>query len=642
MDPSEHTSKDKPVAGENWPLSLEATRELLKKAQTRLERYQAAIRLANIEIERRNRGLVALTTFTYQAGRTTSPTELLKLALVQALETLNTAVGAIILIDKETKELTLGVHKGLTAELTKILTGQQLDKGAMVLMPHLVSGSGALLEYENSDDKMERQLLFVSRLTSLVSLPLQLGPKLAGALLVGLQEKRTFTPAELYLLMALSQELAIALESIRLREGLWLTAESLFGGETDSIDLDEVDKADLKVNLFTPFELPTAPPTSSQPAEDDLEHLLAAMMAAEDEVQQQNTDLQTLNAIAEMMNRTLNLKDVLQSAVNQTKTILNVDAAWLYMVDATNHLEMRAHTGLSEAYVRGMQRLKADREIEGRTAAQNKPYFIESIIKDYPKHKIWVDREKLGAMATMPITRPDSQGQDGHSHVIGVLAVGKKTVQNHSWSPREIRMLTSIANQLALAISNARLYARLQEDEVGLRAGNEVLRTINDMLLEKNVFLEGFIQDDLIPALNVASPVLEHLLTEASNILSETQKQNLATLQKVIGRLNNLAQETGEVSQALDSAVDQRIDVQDQSRDYAGSAKPLRLEKKDPAKKPEQAIETNPGSTHLEKDASASPKKPQTKPTPDTGSKPMTFEEAVAAGLVPAHILDRE
>jgi hypothetical protein len=169
---------------DDWPMNVEATRTELKKAQKRLERYQAALRLADVEIKRRNRSIVALTTFAYQASHTASPTDLLKLALIQALETSHASVGAILLVDADTKELTLGVHKGLTPDLTHILTGHQLGHGATALMPHLVAGASALLEYDTSDDEAERELLEVGQLTSLVSLSLQIGPRLIGAMLI--------------------------------------------------------------------------------------------------------------------------------------------------------------------------------------------------------------------------------------------------------------------------------------------------------------------------------------------------------------------------------------------------------------------------------------------------------------------------
>ena len=87
-------------------------------------------------------------------------------------------MGAIVVIDAGTKALNLNIHKGLTTELTDILTGRQLGQGATALMPHLVAGSGALLELKTTDDEAERLLLAAGRLTSLVNLPIQTSRRL--------------------------------------------------------------------------------------------------------------------------------------------------------------------------------------------------------------------------------------------------------------------------------------------------------------------------------------------------------------------------------------------------------------------------------------------------------------------------------
>src|SRR5690606_6566684 len=141
------------IVVENWPMGLEATREQLAKTRRRLEQYRGAIRLASAEVQQRNRGIVALTNFAYQGGRLATPTALLRLALAQALAVVDAPVGAIVLINPETKELTLGVHKGVTVDLKNILTGHQLDNGAMTLMPHLVAGKGALVELQPDMDE---------------------------------------------------------------------------------------------------------------------------------------------------------------------------------------------------------------------------------------------------------------------------------------------------------------------------------------------------------------------------------------------------------------------------------------------------------------------------------------------------------
>ncbi|MFC1975546.1 GAF domain-containing protein [Chloroflexota bacterium] len=637
--PNSSASKESVYVVDDWPMNLEGTRTELKKAQRRLERYQAALRLADVEIKRRNRSIIALTTFAYQASHTATPTGLLKLALVQALETSNASVGAILLIDAETKDLTLGVHKGLTPELIRILTGQRLDHGATALMPHLVAGASALLEYDTSDDEAERSLLAASRLTSLVSLSLQIGPRLVGSLLIGLRDNRHFTPAELCFLMAISQETAVAMESLHLREGLWLTAEALLG-EAASVELQEVEQTDLEsVDVSMPLGLPDIAPAIPQPAEDDLEQLLAAMMEAEDEVQQQNSDLQTLNTISEMMNRTLDLRKILKCTVDQTQTTLKTDAAWLYLMDERNQLEMQAHTGLSTKYVRGMQCLKLGASIEGRVAEDNRASFVESVAKDVHSHKIWVDKEQLHALAAVPITRPGADTEQADSNVIGVLAVGKRSQQSYLWTPREMRLLSSIANQVAPAIDNARLYAQVQEGEVGLRTGNQILQEINDMLLEKNANLEGFIQNDLNSALTMATQILHDLVTDSAT-LTDQQQKDVNTLKKIMNRLNELASETSIVSATLDSEFDKVLESEEKKSNFSGSVRPIRLEKKhehEPNPQPTDGDNTNQQPTNVEQ-------KDDDDDDDDGGgdSKPMSFEDAVAAGLVPDNILNRE
>ena len=639
---------------QDWPMNLDATRRELKKAQQRLERYQAALRLADVEIKRRNRSIIALTTFAYQASHSTSPTDLLKLALVQALETADAPTGAILLIDAETRELTVGVHKGLTPDLIRIFTGQELGMGATALMPHLVAGAGALLEYDTSDDEAERTLLTTGHLTSLVSLSLQIGPRLIGALLVGLTAKRHFTPAELCFLMALSQETAVAMESLRLREGLWGTAEALLGDAT-SIDLQDVEPAELTPPVPTPLGLPELPSAVPQPAGDDLEQLLAAMMEAEDEVQQQNADLQMVNSIAEMINRTLNLKEILQCTVDQTRATLKTDAAWLYLLTDRNQLELQAHTGLSTEYVRGMQGVKLGVGIEGRVAVNNKAQFVESVTDDVYDHKIWVDKEQLQALAAVPITRPGTDQQTGEasSNVIGVLAIGRR-LQSYVWTPREVRLLTSMANQVAPAIDNARLYAKVQEGEVGLRVGNEVLQEINDMLLEKNANLESFIQNDLSPALTKISELLKQILDEEADSLTKQHQKDLTMLRKVVGRLTDLAKETTIISATLDSEFNRVLDTEEKKHNYSSSVRPVRLEKRpDNQPKPSEKPEFDGSDTDAPESQSDNqpkpPEEPESRENPDTtptkplaDSKPLSFEDAVAAGLVPNHIVDRE
>lgn len=204
---------------------LESIQKQLEQAQLKLERYRATLRVAGTNIERRNRVIRALTSFPYQASRMTEPAALLKLGLQQALAMTEAQVGAIVIINPTTKELTLGAHDGLTPDLVRILTGKQFDAGASTLMPHLVSGTGALIEDTEAADEGERMLLESGQVSSLVSLPLFAGDQLLGTLVAGTTGDARFSPASTHFLIAIAQGIAVALESLRLRERLWHMAE---------------------------------------------------------------------------------------------------------------------------------------------------------------------------------------------------------------------------------------------------------------------------------------------------------------------------------------------------------------------------------------------------------------------------------
>ncbi len=525
--------------------SATTTRRQLDKALIRVDQYRAILRLASAEIKRRNRNIIALTTFAYEASLVSDLASLLKLALVQAIQTTSAPVGAVVLVDVETNELKLAFHQGLTEKLTDILIGNNLGNGATALMPHLVAGNGALLEYDTTDDPTERMLLESAEVSSLASLPIRIGTKSMGALVVGFRDKRSFKSADLTFLMAIGQETAIAMDNFQLRERLWRTAEGLLKHETDGrLALQQASEIKLNLNLNVPLDLGDIKvPPIVEAAESDLEQLLKTMVKSDGQIQQQNLDLQILIAFSETMNRSLNLTEVLQNGVEQTKSILGTDAAWVYLVDEKQTLKMEAHIGLSKDYVHGMRRLEAEDSIENEAITQNKPCFITSI-SAHP-HKIWVDKEDLRAIAVVPIICPEmnKQGQPTGWHKMGVLVTGKRGTESHKWGSRETGLLISIANQLALAIDNAQLYASVQDNEKSLRGSNEILREINDMVIQKNATFEKFVHRDLKPAISQASQSLQYLLTKNSDTLNKSQKQHLLTLQQIMERLDQLSQQ---------------------------------------------------------------------------------------------------
>lgn len=202
--------------------------------QTKLGHYRGSLRHMGVEIEHRNRIIRTLTSFVREANQSAEPADLLKLTLSRALQTTHADAGAVILFDRDSEQLTVGAQSGMTDELLVILTGRQLDEGAALLMPHLVTGEGALLERTELAEDRERYLLDAGRLNSLASLPMQAGGRLLGALVVGNRSRASFLPANLYALLAIAQEAAVAWETLQLRDSLWQMAEMFLAKDSST------------------------------------------------------------------------------------------------------------------------------------------------------------------------------------------------------------------------------------------------------------------------------------------------------------------------------------------------------------------------------------------------------------------------
>ncbi len=596
----------------------------------KLEQYRSAMRLASSEIEYRNRVIRTLTTFNYQASRQTKPTAVLQLALTQALKTARSQVGAIILIDSETKNLTMGVHQGLTAEMVRILTGRQYDESAAVLMPHLVAGKGALLELGSASSVHENGLLTAANVSSLVSLPVQAGYELVGALLIGTHTQRKFTAADIHCLIAIAQGTAVALETLTLREKLWTTAESLLNWEDESEELgstgftspltlppvqvkfgeivtelggtmgaifllendaeklvhmvadyglsplftgkygrfyqkdgifpfthlskrnllvndicitqsardipllvsfeeegarsvfaslidkgdhpdfvvviavdeagdltaDDIDRALNQIRRLMPLltDLPIAPVTlpiantstldetmSSNASDADLERVLTAMIAAEEESEQYSADFAALNAIGDML---LRLNDnyplTIYELIVKIQQTIPAKAAWLYLRDGDDgiQLKMKARAGLSQAFVEGRTTLAWGEGVEGEVAQSGEGVFIE----DMEEITVSDLERELGAVAALPLRAPDEMGKKGKVNILGTLAIGMESPT--LWKPRDVRLLTTIAQQMGMALGNGRLLQQIQASTDALADSNQLLHEIRHILNE--------------------------------------------------------------------------------------------------------------------------------------------------------------
>lgn len=170
---------------------------------------------------------------------------------------------------------------------------------------------------------------------------------------------------------------------------------------------------------------------------------------AHERTEKRCADLAVLNKVAEEINRTLNLPEVLNLAAKNTAQLIGVKASSIRLLDEnTGMLKLVAAYGLSDKYLK-----KGPVEVKkspiDQQALQGNVVTITGVATDprweYPEE---AKREGITSVMAAPLIIKN--------RAIGVLRV--YTASPHVFLDEEKELLKAIARHTAIAIENARLY----------------------------------------------------------------------------------------------------------------------------------------------------------------------------------------
>ncbi|MGB9698657.1 MAG: GAF domain-containing protein [Thermodesulfobacteriota bacterium] len=169
--------------------------------------------------------------------------------------------------------------------------------------------------------------------------------------------------------------------------------------------------------------------------------------------------LEALSKISKAISSELYLENILRLIVVVTAEVMKSKICSLWLVDERdNALKIRATQSMSEEYLKERS-LKLGEGVVGYVAQENKPMMIYNVLKEPRyKEKELARREGLVSMLSVPMTVRDK--------VIGVINC--YTSFPHKFTKTEVEVLTTVANQAAIAIENAGLImkAKMIEDEL--------------------------------------------------------------------------------------------------------------------------------------------------------------------------------
>ncbi len=179
---------------------------------------------------------------------------------------------------------------------------------------------------------------------------------------------------------------------------------------------------------------------------------------AEEALRQRNRDLELLNWAGRMFNSTLEPDQMLATALEEVRSLLNVTACAVWLIDAQDsprQLVCRWPVGPGKRIVRGWQ-MALDEGLAGWVARYGESLNVADTRLD-ARHMKEIDRLtgiELRSVLSVPLWARQKE--------IGVLQLGDVTVGR--FDADDLALVESLAATAAIAIENGRLYEQARQD----------------------------------------------------------------------------------------------------------------------------------------------------------------------------------
>jgi NtrC-family two-component system sensor histidine kinase KinB len=192
----------------------------------------------------------------------------------------------------------------------------------------------------------------------------------------------------------------------------------------------------------------------------DLLQIVANQLAAaieslqlQKEMLLRDDELATMNTLSAAINASLNLDELLEISVYSVSQAIECDRSAIFLMDNERGLLSLAKSrGLSENFVRHNQNIRPQLDAPGQVVLDRYPLVVNDVSQlATPSDTVaLLKREKIAAYVDLPLR--------GRETVLGALTVYYD--EPHHVTESDLELMQTIANQVTLALENARLYER--------------------------------------------------------------------------------------------------------------------------------------------------------------------------------------
>lgn len=183
-------------------------------------------------------------------------------------------------------------------------------------------------------------------------------------------------------------------------------------------------------------------------------------------IENEERRLSTINAVLGVVSESLELRDILNLALDKVRDVMGVEICLLFLLDEeTGDLTLEAYRGVSDESAAGVTTIKLGEGFNGHVAQTGEPWAVTDSSGDEALCSGWAGQENIKAQLIVPLK---SKGR-----VMGTLCAATRTPREFT---ADVALLNAIGNAIGVAVENAGLYQQEREIAEQLRQSEENYR----------------------------------------------------------------------------------------------------------------------------------------------------------------------
>jgi len=174
--------------------------------------------------------------------------------------------------------------------------------------------------------------------------------------------------------------------------------------------------------------------------------------------------------VSTVVNKSLDLEEVANVAADTVRDVMNLEVVLVYFLnEERQELELKTYRGASEEFAMGVNRLKVGEGFNGRVAQTGEALLVEDASRDPRLTREIVRREKIQSNLIVPLK--------AQNKIVGTLTVAGRGLRK--FQDDEVQLLTTIGEQIGIAIQKASLY---QDSQLAMIRFQELFEKAHDAM----------------------------------------------------------------------------------------------------------------------------------------------------------------